>query len=138
MTKTYPDPTVALGIDLRLTTSEEGGRRTPIGPLRPGEFAYRPNWGFVALGSPPAQSGAPVFSWEKPIVQPGDRVRAVIVPMFPAVWDTVDVGSELTMYEGQRVCGHAAVVWRTNTTWPIPRDDYQRFDAWTKGKSEQP
>jgi hypothetical protein len=138
MAEHYPDPTIALGIDLLLTTSEEGGRRTPIGPVRPGEFEYRPNWGFDALGAPPAQSGAPVFSWEKSIVQPGDRVRAVIVPMFPGTWETVDIGSALTMYEGPQVCGHATVVWRTPITWPLAEEDRGRFDAWTKRDRLEP
>lgn len=126
------DQPIALGIDLRLTTHEEGGRKGALGPFEPTAYEYRPNWGFEGLDHPREQAGAPVFSWSKGRVEPGDRVRAVIVPMYPAYWTTVDVGSKLTMYEGAHTCGHATVVWRTATIWPVPNDEYLRFDRWTR------
>lgn len=115
------DQPIALGIDLRLTTSDEGGRKSGLGPFEPQSFQYRPNWGFDGLDHPREQAGAPVFTWSQSRVEPGDRVRAVIVPMFPASWAKVDVGSQLTMYEGLRACGHATVLWRTTTRWPVTR-----------------
>jgi hypothetical protein len=99
-------------------------------------YEYRPNWGFDGLGLGPAQTGAPVFSWAQEIVHPGDRVRAVMVPMFPELWTGVDLGSRLTMYEGQRLCGRASVLWRTTTGWPVGEEDYGRFDAWTRPHSD--
>jgi hypothetical protein len=132
------DHHIALGIDLRLTTREEGGRKRGLGPFDPMSFQYRPNWGFQGLELPREQEGAPVFSWSQGRVEPGDRVRAVIVPMFPAIWTTVDAGTKLTMYEGGRVCGHATVVWRTKTIWPVPEEEYLRFDRWTKAGTPDP
>jgi hypothetical protein len=126
------DHPIALGIDLRLTTREEGGRKSELGPFEPMSFQYRPNWGFQGLDLPREQVGAPVLSWSQDRVEPGDRVRAVIVPMFPASWTTVDAGTKLTMYEGPRVCGHATVVWRSATMWPVPKEEYLRFDRWAK------
>ncbi len=125
------DHPIALGIDLRLTTREEGGRKSELRPFSM-SFQYRPNWGFQGLDLPREQVGSPVLSWSQDRVEPGDRVRAVIVPMFPASWTTVDVGTKLTMYEGPRVCGHATVVWRSTTIWPVPKEEYLRFDRWTK------
>ena len=42
---TDPTSRLAFGIDLRLTTTAEGGRTKPL--LAPHEtFQYRPNWGY--------------------------------------------------------------------------------------------
>ena len=126
-----PDAHIALGIELQLIPTEQGGRATPIGPLRRDGPQYRPNWGFEALGDPPAQTGAPVVSWEKSLVNPGDRMRAVIVAMYPEYWGTVSAGAALSMYEGRRECGRATVVWRAPTDWPVSVEDYARFDRWS-------
>jgi hypothetical protein len=80
--------------------------------------------------TPPDQTGAPVLGFSRENVAPGEIVRVVIVPFFPAMvrqWSTVDVGTELPMYEGAMVCGLGRVLWREDTRLPIPPDDEARF-----------
>ena len=71
--------TVAFGIDLRLTTTAEGGRRTPLlgGWDRDQRFNYRPNWGLPTM-TLPEQTGAPVFAFSRRNIAPGETCRAVI------------------------------------------------------------
>lgn len=79
---------------------------------------------------------------------PGDRLRAVIVPMFPdevAGWRDLVAGDALVMYEGTRIYGRATVVWATeigNTAPPrgtpvmgnrISDDHLTRFESWARG-----
>lgn len=102
-----------------------------------GVLEYRPNWGYHGLDHPREQAGAPVLVWGQDWVEPGDQVRAVIVPMYPEAWQHVAVGDELTMYEGHRVCGVARVIWRSNTdAWPISDSDLPRCRSWTRSTDE--
>lgn len=79
---------------------------------------------------------------------PGDRLRAVIVPMFPDEvpgWRDLVAGDPLVMYEGSRVCGRAMATWAVEIgDAPPPRgrpimgnrlseDDLTRFEWWAKG-----
>ncbi len=119
-----PLPNVAFGIQLRMTTPQEGGRTRGLGPLGEAVFGYRPNWGFGPLDHPREQAGAPVLCWDRDHIAPGETVRAVIVPMAPTVWESVHAGDELVMYEGARVCGWALVLWRyLLTAWPLSESD---------------
>jgi hypothetical protein len=127
-------PTFAFGIDLHLTSTEAGGRGTPLlgGAGRESRFQYRPNWGLPGM-TPPEQTGAPVLGFSRENIAPGERVKAVIVAMLAEevpLWLGVAEGTELPMYEGIRVCGHGRVVWRAETEWPLSDADESRFLEW--------
>jgi hypothetical protein len=122
-----------LGVHLWLTTSAEGGRSRGLGPFGNATLEYRPNWGFRGLDHPHEQAGAPVLCWETDLVEPGDWVRVVIVPMYPAPWHDIHDGDDLVMYEGARVCGRATVIWRADDVrWPLEQPDVQRFRYWAE------
>jgi hypothetical protein len=126
--------TFAFGIDLRLTTTAEGGRRRPLlgGADREHRFNYRPNWGLPGM-TPPGQTGAPVFGFSRENIAPGESCRAVIVAFFPAEllrWASVGERTDLPMYEGTRVCGMGRVRWRAETELPVPPADETRFLRW--------
>jgi len=79
------------------------------------------------------------LGFDREQVAPGDTVRVVIVPPFPAMlpsWSQVDAGESLPMYEGARVCGHGRVLWRRATTLPLPIHDEDRFRRWLMEGSE--
>jgi hypothetical protein len=126
----------ALGVDLQVVATEDGGRTKPIGiadeypPMQ-----YRPNWGLPGM-APPEQTGAPVVCFGSYPVLPGDTLRAVIIPMFPdrvGAWSFVEVGDPLLMYEGSRVCGRATVRWVRRSQHPVPESDQARFCDWAGG-----
>lgn len=128
------EPTYAFGIELRLTSSADGGRLTPLlgGRGSDRRFACRPNWGLPGM-IPPEQTGAPVLGFSREDFAPGETCRAVIVAVFPSqvpLWAAVANGTILPMYEGARVCGVGHVVWRAVTSLPIPDEDASRFLAW--------
>ncbi|MEV7962517.1 hypothetical protein [Oerskovia paurometabola] len=135
-----PVSTVALGIELHLVPTAEGGRRSPLlGGSEPGvRFTYRPNWGLP--GWPDGdQTAAPVLGFSRVDIRPGDNVRAVIVPLFPVevpTWRGVVAGDELKMYEGSRICGRGYVVWVEEATWPMPEDEAERFVRWLADSSQ--
>jgi len=84
---------LAIGLDLRLLTTGEGGRRTPVRLDIP--FQYRPNWGLVGMPDR-EQVGAPVFCASSVEVTPGSSARAVIIPLFEGSTAVVaNVGSHL-------------------------------------------
>ena len=131
---------MALGLALRLTTTEAGGRQTPLlgGSAAEVRFRYRPNWGLPGM-EPPEQSGAPVLAFSKETTEPGDEVRAVIVPLFPQMlgeWRKVRVGDVLPMYEGHRVCGHGRVMWVRALPEGIREQDETTFRHWVSGPSD--
>lgn len=129
-----PYPTIAFGIDLRLTATKDGGRTAPLGNSPGAKFTYRPNWGLPSMTPPHEQSGAPVLAFSRDVVLPGQSVYAVVVPPFPEMvdrWDLeVQPGVVLPMYEGARVCGHGTVIWRRNITLPLDRAEEQRLRTW--------
>ncbi|WP_024288941.1 hypothetical protein [Cellulomonas sp. KRMCY2] len=128
------ESTFAFGVLLRLTKTEQGGRRTPLlgGARRDAKVQYRPNWGLPQMAAPD-QTGAPVLAFSKEDIHPGDEVRVVIVPPLPQTvseWSHVAIGDVLPMYEGPRVCGHGRVLLRRDTYLPVPDQDDERFRAW--------
>jgi hypothetical protein len=137
-----PYETFAFGIRLRLTTTDEGGRRTPLagGSDASVQFQYRPNWGLPDM-TPPDQTGAPVLAFSREHILPGEEVRAVIVPIFPAMvpaWSHVQVGDTLPMYEGPRVCGRGLILWRRKIMLPSPEGGVAAFLAWVQGAEDAP
>ena len=126
-------PAIAVGIDLDLTPTPQGGRATPLLNLPDRRWTYRPNWGLPSM-IPPDQSGAPVLAFSRDEILPGESAYAVIATVFPGMVDQwnleVEPGVVLPMYEGTRVCGHGTVVWRTNVTLPLSEADERRFLTW--------
>ena len=128
------ESTFAFGLLLRLTTTEGGGRQSGLagGASPEARFTYRPNWGLPHMTGDD-QTGALVLGFSKEDIRPGDQVRVVIVPPFPAMlveWSRVPVGAELRMYEGRRLCGRGTVLWKQDTQLPLPEQDEQRFRQW--------
>ena len=129
-----PIRTLALGINLHLVLTAEGGRHTPLpGGCAPEDrFTYRPNWGLPEWPDGD-QSAAPVLGFSRVDVNPGDDVRVVIVPLFPTempAWHDVGGGDELRMYEGSRICGRGVVAWIEAATWPMPDEEKDQFSRW--------
>jgi hypothetical protein len=122
----------ALAVELRLTPASEGGRSRGLGPFGKETLQYRPNWGFRGLNHPHEQAGAPVLCWQNDRIEPGDTVRAVIIPMFPETWRDVAPGDDLAMYEGPKVCGKATVLWREDVIWPLDDSQVDLFRAWAR------
>lgn len=91
---------------------------------------------------PPNQTGAPVLCFEFFPVPLGASLRAVIVPAFPQTlgeWRRVEVGNELRMYEGPRICGTATVEWIEPMDDTVSEIDQERFCTWaTNGGSVSP
>ncbi|MCO8125850.1 hypothetical protein NHL50_01345 [Acidimicrobiia bacterium EGI L10123] len=105
----------ALGIELEVVKTEDGGRVNPIGGDDYPPMAYRPNWGLPGM-TPPEQTGGPVLCFGHYPVSPGDRVRAVVVSMFPdrvPSWSDVRVGDVLPMYDCGGVADHQLLLART-------------------------
>jgi translation elongation factor EF-Tu-like GTPase len=87
---------------MRLLTTEEGGRRSPI-------FGdYRPNWS-IGVADANKQSGAPVVIDDDARVAPGDSAPVCLFPMWPEHWEGVKPGTELFAFEGARLVGTAVV-----------------------------
>lgn len=129
--------TLALGIDLHLVPTSDGGRQTALkgGCDAGNRFTYRPNWGLPGWEDG-EQTAAPVLSFSRSNIQPGDDVLAVIVPLFPAevpAWRDLAVGDGLRMYEGPRICGRGAVLWVKPATWYMPKDEEERLARWLAG-----
>ncbi|MFK0072210.1 hypothetical protein [Arthrobacter woluwensis] len=123
--------TLALGIELHLSTTGDGGRATSVtkGLSEAHRFKYRPNWGLPgwAVGE---QAGAPVLAFSRSEVVPGHTVHAVIVPLAADKvpdWFKLAPGDLLRLYEGPRICGHATVTWVEASTWPMPSEAQDRF-----------
>lgn len=128
-------PWLALGIDLRMTRTEDGGRRKPLGVVPYVPLQYRPNWRLPGMPHP-EQVGAPILCFGSLPLHPGDQTLAVIIPLVDLslpLWEAVSVGDELRLYEGARDCGSGTVVWVARTLRPLPDEDADRFCAWTQG-----
>lgn len=131
--------TLAIGVELQLVPTGDGGRETALkGGSAPGDrFTYRPNWGLPVWGVG-EQTAGPVLGFSADDIQPGDTVRAVLVPTIPdhlPGWRKVEVGEVLRMYEGPRVCGLGTVVWIEPATWPMPPREQDQFTGWLKGET---
>jgi hypothetical protein len=133
-----PVPVLALGVDLSLVGTADGGRVTPLrGGYDPEcRFTYRPNWGLP--GWPDGeQTAGPVLGFSRTNVHPGEKVRAIVVPLFVEhypEWRDVAPGDVLRMYEGSRVCGLGHVRWVEAATWYMPDDEQERLVAWLDGR----
>jgi hypothetical protein len=132
------EPWLAVGVDLRLIPTAEGGRRTPVlldEPLR-----YRPNWGLAGMTGLD-QVGGPVLCSSAAQVAPGESARVVIIPLAEQslpLWRQVHDGDELRMFEGPRVCGLARVQWTEKTRRPVPEADHARYRAWAASDGRWP
>lgn len=126
--------TLALGLDLQLVPTADGGRRTPLlgGSDEQHRFQYRPNWGLP--GWPDGdQTAGRVLGFACSDIAPGDTVRAIIVAVFlenVLAWTSVRPGDELRMYEGSRICGRAVVRWIRPATWFMPVDEQEELVTW--------
>jgi hypothetical protein len=128
--------TLAIGVDLQLVPTADGGRQNPLrgGCAAENRFKYRPNWGLPGWAEG-EQTAAPVLGFSRIDIHPGEAVRAVLVPLFPEhvpAWRDVGPADELRMYEGARICGRATVVWVEPATWFMPDDQQERFTQWLK------
>ena len=123
-------PTVVLGIELMLRTTEAGGRSKT---LDPSWYQYRPNWGFAGIDHPRGQVGAPVLCWRDSPMTPGDTTFVAIQPMYPEHWGDVAVGDVLYLYEGVRLCGLGLVGVREDLPEgprPLELSEAVRWSAW--------
>lgn len=90
---------------LRLVSTQEGGRQTPIAS------GYRSHWAF-----PPEvhrdSHDAPLTIESGPgrWMAPGEETVVRLHPLAPAYWPRIASGLRLTMLEGSRVVGHAEVL----------------------------
>ncbi len=71
------DSWLAIGLDLTLLPTTEGGRSAAIRFETP--LGYRPNWGLPGMTGTD-QTGAPVLCSSASPLAPGDSARAVIIP----------------------------------------------------------
>jgi len=126
--------TFAIGVDLDLTPTAEGGRQTALlgGYAQENRFVYRPNWGLPGWADG-EQTAGPVLGFSRANIQPGERTRAILVPLFPEHapgWLDVRANDELRMYEGSRICGRGIVRWIEPATWPMPDCERDRLIGW--------
>jgi translation elongation factor EF-Tu-like GTPase len=88
---------------LRLLTTDEGGRNSPI------YSGHRSHWAF-----PPEvheeRHDAPLTLEGTRVLALGDEAMARLHPLFPELWPEVEPGLRLTMLEGARIVGTAEVV----------------------------
>jgi hypothetical protein len=93
-----------LKVQLRLLTTDVGGRRSPI------LTGYSPNWdlGTSWHGEPSLHSGK-VLLEDLSELAPGGQGVALIAPLAEEFWGLIETGAKLTMQEGPRIVGHAAV-----------------------------
>jgi hypothetical protein len=132
------DPWLALGLELRLVTTADGGRQTPVLLAEP--LRYRPNWGLPGMTGA-EQAGAPVLCSSASQIAPGGQALVVIIPLSDHAlprWRQVRDGDELRMFEGARICGHATVLWAAPTRRPLPAGDRKRFRDWVSSWRERP
>lgn len=132
------DPWLALGLDLRLTTTAKGGRQTPV--LLDEPFRYRPNWGLPGMTGRD-QTGGPVLCSSARQIAPGGTARIVIIPLADEslpLWRQVREGDELRLFEGPRICGLATVIWTAPTRRPVPAADEARFRSWAASGGQPP
>jgi hypothetical protein len=125
---------LAIGVDLDLVSTEDGGRTTPLrgGYAEGSRLTYRPNWGLPHWPHG-EQTAGPVLGFSRTNIHPGDCARAILVPLFldhAPDWRDVGQGDDLRMYEGPRLCGQGRVRWIEPATWEMPDDEQQRLVQW--------
>lgn len=126
-----PVSILAIGIDLALVPTEDGGRQAPLlgGSAKESRFTYRPNWGLPGWADGD-QTAGPVLGFSRTNIRPGEQVRAILVPLFldhAPEWRDVEPNDVLRMYEGARICGQGHVRWVEPTTWHMPEDEQDRL-----------
>jgi translation elongation factor EF-Tu-like GTPase len=92
-------------IRLRLLSTDDGGRRNPIAQ------GYRSSWdnGDRTDDGSTHFHDAPVVHLSVEWLAPGDEADAVSVPVMPDAWTNLEVGANLTAYEGGRSVAAAVV-----------------------------
>lgn len=128
-----------VGLDLRFTSPDEGGRTTPL--VTSGErFAYRPDW-LLPGATLPDLSGAPVLAFSTETGTVGPVERAVIRNFNPEAtprWRRLVIGDTIKMHEGSRVCGRGTVKWLGETrAWP-PEAGLYALELWAREGGEPP
>lgn len=88
---------------LRLLTTEEGGRRTPI------STGYRSSWAFPP-GVHDQRHDGPLVLEDAETLAVGDEADVRIHPLVPHLWPLVAPGLRLEMFEGARLVGEATVL----------------------------
>jgi hypothetical protein len=85
----------------------------------------------------PNLMSAVVLCFEKSDIQPGDQTRAVTIPgtseIVMTLWRAVNVGDELVLYAGARVCGHGRVLWIFEATLPVSAATEKSLHDWCAG-----
>lgn len=90
---------------LRLLTSEEGGRRTPITSGGRSHWSFPPEIHADGHDAPLTLERGPQ-QW----LQPGEDTTVRLHPLAPDLWPPLSEGLRLTMCEGARVVGIAEVI----------------------------
>jgi hypothetical protein len=133
---------MALGVNLTLTATQDGGRHNALGvggePYKP--YGYRPNWGLPGMTGT-EQTGAMVLSLGHVPFAPGEIDRAVIVPFAPGalpLWQKVRQGDHLRAFEGARIVGLATVECVAPTNQRLTEEQEARFAAWAEGRKDPP
>ena len=91
-------------IRVRLLSTDDGGRQTPIS----GDSEYRLNWS-IESNDPSGQAGGPTLI-DADKLRPGEEGTAVLIPFLAEAWESVQVGTSLTGFEGSRVVARAVVL----------------------------
>ncbi|GAA1015965.1 hypothetical protein Aple_011140 [Acrocarpospora pleiomorpha] len=121
---------LVVGVQLRLFTTEEGGRKSGVS----GEpYSYRPNWDVAGRKDPLSQTGAPVLCLDRLWLHPGESTRAVLVPLSPEAWHAVGEGDRIYLYEGPRLCGDAVVTIIRPAFLPLSDDEENSWRDWALG-----
>jgi hypothetical protein len=107
---------VLVTIDLSLKPTDQGGR---VGPIFAG---YRSMWanGDVSDDGEPLFHDAPIVVLEPDPLEPGASGVAIVQPILPDAlgWWHLQVGDEMTMFEGSRHLGTARVTAIDPSTYP--------------------
>jgi uncharacterized protein DUF5063 len=95
---------LTLTASLRLTSTDAGGRKTPI------RSNYRPTFdlGLSWMGKPAVNDGR-ITLIDQDELAPGTEGLVRIQPMFSEFWATVREGAVVLVQEGARVVGHVTV-----------------------------
>lgn len=91
---------------LRLTPTDEGGRKRPI------YSGYRSCWFWGERTENGGEMGhdAPITMEGELRLDLGDEAVVRLLPLFPEYWHNITTGSRLEMREGARVVGVATVL----------------------------
>jgi translation elongation factor EF-Tu-like GTPase len=95
-----------LRVRVRLLTTEEGGRQSPIFD------GYRAAWdiGNLSESGEWTTKDAPLLFENRDSLPLGETAEARIHPIAPELWTDVSAGAQIAMHEGLRVVGRAEVL----------------------------